>query len=162
MPEKPLSISHLLSGGLITNYYCSSTCRHCLYRCSPRWPAEYISAETARVNLETVRELGCRAVHIGGGEPLLKTDGVASVLEVANQVGVHIDYVETNSSWYRNHDAACAVLEELSDRGLSTLLISISPFHNEHIRFCQKTTRNTDSRLNSVSRCTLAIVSHLI
>ena len=135
MPEKPLSISHLLSGGLITNYYCSSTCRHCLYRCSRRLPAEYISAETARVNLETVRELGCRTVHIGGGEPLLKTDGVASVLEVANQVGVHIDYVETNSSWYRNYDAACAVLEELSDRGLSTLLISISPFHNEHIRF---------------------------
>ena len=135
MLEKPLSISRLLSGGLITNYYCSSRCRHCLYRCSPMWPKKYISVETAQVNLETVRELGCRAVHIGGGEPLLKPDGVTSVLEVANQVGVHIDYVETNSSWYRNHDLACAVLEELSDRGLSTLLISISPFHNEHIPF---------------------------
>lgn len=87
MPEKPLSISRLLSGGLITNYYCSSTCRHCLYRCSPRWPKEYISADTVRVNLETVCELGCRAVHIGGGEPLLEPEGVASVLEIANEVG---------------------------------------------------------------------------
>jgi hypothetical protein len=124
-----------MSGGLITNYYCSSTCRHCLYRCSPRWPKDYISVETARATLETVRKLGCTAVHIGGGEPLLKSEGVAAVLGVAQETGVHIGYVETNSSWYRDYDSACAILEELAERGLSTLLVSISPLHNEHIPF---------------------------
>lgn len=132
---KSLNISRLASGGLITNYFCSSSCRHCLYRCSPSWPKEFISAETARANLETVRELGCRAVHIGGGEPLLRPEGVAAVLELAGHTGVNVEYVETNSSWYRDHASACALLEELAGRGLSTLLVSISPFHNERIPF---------------------------
>jgi hypothetical protein len=57
------------------------------------------------------------------------------VLEVANQVGVHIEYIETNSSWYRTHDAACTLLDSLVEQGLSTLLVSISPFHNERIPF---------------------------
>jgi len=48
---------------------------------------------------------------------------------------VYVEYVETNSSWYRNHDEARALLERLAERGLRTLLVSISPFHNEHIPF---------------------------
>jgi hypothetical protein len=135
MPQGLLNISRLVSGGLITNYFCSSTCRHCLYRCSPKWPRDFISAETARANLQTLRKLGCAAVHIGGGEPLLRPEGVATVLDVANETGVYVEYVETNSSWYQNQDAACAVLEDLADRGLSTLLVSISPFHNERVPF---------------------------
>jgi len=135
MSPKALSISRLMSGGLITNYFCSSTCRHCLYRCSPRWPKDFISVETTRANLKTVRSLGCSSLHIGGGEPLLRPEGVAAVLEVAGEVGVHVEYVETNSSWYQDHEAACAVLEKLTHRGLSTLLVSISPLHNEHIPF---------------------------
>ncbi len=135
MSPKTLSISRLMSGGLITNYFCTSTCRHCLYRCSPRWPKDFISVETARANLKTIRSLGCSSVHIGGGEPLLRPEGVATVLEVADEVDVYVEYIETNSSWYQNHDAACAILEELVDRGLSILLVSISPFHNEHIPF---------------------------
>ncbi len=42
-----LHISSLYSGGLITNYYCTSQCRHCLYGCSPKWPKEYIIKEKA-------------------------------------------------------------------------------------------------------------------
>lgn len=135
MFQKQFSISYLNSGGLITNYYCSSACRHCLYRCSPKWPKEYISPETARQNLETIRNLGCRGIHIGGGEPLLQPEALAAVLEVAHKTGVYVEYVETNSSWYRNHDEACTLLETLADQGLKTLLVSISPFHNEHIPF---------------------------
>lgn len=135
MSGKTLSISRLRSGGLITNYHCSSACRHCLYRCSPRWPKEYISPETTRENLRTIRILGCHSIHVGGGEPLLNPSCVASVLEIAGEERVSVEYVETNSSWYRNHDDACTTLAVLADRGLSKLLVSISPFHNEHIPF---------------------------
>jgi hypothetical protein len=135
MVSKRLCISRLRSGGLITNYYCSSACRHCLYRCSPRWPKDFISPEETREALETSRQLGCRALHIGGGEPLLNPGGVAAVLSAAQDAGVAIEYVETNASWYRNHETACALLEKLVAAGLFTLLVSISPFHNEFIPF---------------------------
>jgi hypothetical protein len=133
--QKQLSLTYLQSGGLITNYYCSSRCRHCLYRCSPKWPKDYISSETARKNLEAVRKSGCYSVHIGGGEPLLQPDDLTDVLAAAQETGVSVEYVETNSSWFRNLDEAGAILQKLAENGLTTLLVSISPFHNEQIPF---------------------------
>lgn len=130
-----LTINRLHSGGLITNYYCTSRCRHCLYRCSPWWPKEYISEDSARENCIAIRSLGCRSVHIGGGEPLLKPDQLLRILETAFETGVGIDYVETNSSWYHDHDSATEILENLLTRGVLTLLVSISPLHNEFIPF---------------------------
>lgn len=132
---RALHLKHLSSGGLITNYYCTSRCGHCLYGCSPRWDRRYIDADTARQNLETIRRLGCRSVHVGGGEPFLNPEGLLRVVSIAREVGVRLEYVETNSSWYRDHDQAAALLRELLGLGLGALLISISPFHNEHIPF---------------------------
>lgn len=133
----PLNLSSLHSGGLITNYYCSSRCRHCLYRSSPHWPKAYMSRETARLNFAKVAALGCRSLHIGGGEPLLQADDLAVVFDVAREVGIAIEYVETNSSWFRDQEEACGILSRLKARGLTTLLISISPFHNEFVPFAK-------------------------
>ena len=132
-----MKIRHLHSGGLITNYFCTSSCRHCLYNCSPGWPKEYISPDTARQNFQTIKSMGCHSVHIGGGEPLLRPDDLAAVLDEAAAVGMNIDYVETNSSWYKDLESAEETLMLLKERGLRTLLISISPFHNEHIPFAK-------------------------
>ncbi len=129
------AIRHLMSGGIITNYFCTSTCKHCLYNCSPQWEKRYIDPQTAEKNLQTVRSLGCRSVHIGGGEPLLRPDGLAAVLETATGLGVSVEYVETNSSWFKDSSSAEALLKGLRKQGLNTLLVSISPFHNEQIPF---------------------------
>lgn len=136
-PARTLNITHLSSGGLITNYYCTSRCGHCLYCCSPHRDKRYIDAATARQNLKIIRRLGCQAIHVGGGEPFLNPEGLLQVLSLAGEAGVRIEYVETNSSWYRDPDSAVTLLRELKDRGVDTLLISISPFHNEHIPFQQ-------------------------
>jgi hypothetical protein len=91
----------------------------------------------ARKNLEKIRAMGCRAVHIGGGEPLLRPEKLIAVLEVAKAVGVSIEYVETNSSWFKDNDSAISLLSRLRDKGLHSLLVSISPFHNEQIPFAR-------------------------
>ena len=128
-------IKRLVSGGLITNYFCASRCRHCLYNCSPNWDKKYIKPRTAEENLRTIRKLGCSSVHIGGGESLLRPDALGDVLEIARQVGVKIEYVETNSAWFKDPDSAMTILLKLRKQGLQTLLVSISPFHNEYIPF---------------------------
>jgi hypothetical protein len=74
-------------------------------------------------------------VHIGGGEPLLRPDKLVTVLEIADDLGVSVEYVETNSSWFKDPDSATDLLLRLRKHGLHTLLISISPFHNESIPF---------------------------
>ncbi len=92
-----------------------------------------MTPQVAEENLRTIRQLGCTAVHIGGGEPLLKPRELSAVLEVAAAVGVDVDYVETNSSWFKDEESAVATLSQLQEKGLQTLLVSISPFHNEFI-----------------------------
>jgi len=132
-----LKIKRLASGGIITNYFCTSACRHCLYNCSPHWEKNYISIEVAEENFRVAKSLDCSAVHIGGGEPLLRPEELGAVLDAARRAGVSIDYVETNSSWFRDPESAESLIAGLRPKGLHTLLISISPFHNEHIPFAR-------------------------
>lgn len=130
-------IKRLVSGGLITNYFCASRCRHCLYNCSPNWEKNYIGPRAAEDNLRAIRKLGCSSVHIGGGEPLLRPDALGDILEIAANVGVAVEYVETNSAWFKDTRSAAATLLKLRKQGLQTLLVSISPFHNEYIPFAK-------------------------
>lgn len=96
LPLESLAIRRLLSGGLITNYHCSSACGHCLYRSGPDRSRRYITAETAAVLLGRIKVLGCHAIHVGGGEPLLSPfhnahipfDRVRGVLQACDQVGI--------------------------------------------------------------------------
>jgi len=133
--QKDFAIKRLQSGGIITNYYCTSACGHCLYYCSPRWKKEYMGRDILQLILEKVKNLGCHSVHLGGGEPFLNLDGLEMVVEVVRSKSVNIEYVETNSSWFKGKESALEVLSTLREKGLSTLLISMSPFHNEHIPF---------------------------
>ena len=113
-------IKRLISGGLITNYFCTSRCRHCLYNCSPAWEKKYMTPQVAEKNLLAIRQLGCTAVHIGGGEPLLRPQKLSAVLEVAAAVGVDVDYVETNSSWFHNEFIPLAKMKGVIDAARKT------------------------------------------
>ncbi len=128
-----LRITSLISGGLITNYYCTSTCRHCLYNCSPKWPKNYISRDTALELFNFCKRNNCYSLHIGGGEPFLNRKGLLDVAMASHEIGIHIEYIETNSSWYVNEHQACNMLDRLLSLGITTLLVSISPFHLEFI-----------------------------
>ncbi|MCG8688455.1 MAG: radical SAM protein [Desulfobacterales bacterium] len=128
-------IKDLISGGVIVNYLCTSRCGHCLYNCSPKRSNRYMDESTAQWCFSTLASRGVGAVHIGGGEPMLYPEKLAFVLEEAAKAGVMIEYVETNSSWYKDEVSACRFLEELQEKGLNTLLISISPFHAAYIPF---------------------------
>lgn len=130
-----LRVDYLVSGGIITNYKCSSKCRHCSYCSSPQWPDDYMTPTMADEVFSILRRLGCHSVHIGGGEPLLKPDRILDVLKMAEKNNIDIEYIETNASWYRNEATTKTVLRELKDHGVHTLLISIDPYHNEYIPF---------------------------
>lgn len=130
-----LHIDYLVSGGLITNYYCTSRCRHCLYACSPNWPKIYIQPEQVRNHIDIMKGLGCYSLHIGGGEPFLNLDALKEAVQIINKENVGIEYIETNSSWVNNVEKTSVLLQEFQRSGVHTLLVSISPFHNEHIPF---------------------------
>ena len=43
-----------ISGGLILSYRCSAACRHCMYACSPRWPADWIGEDDLAATLQSL------------------------------------------------------------------------------------------------------------
>jgi hypothetical protein len=130
-----LNISRLQSGGVITNYNCPSQCRHCLYNCSPRRPKDYLDKDTAKDIFNKIEELGCRSVHIGGGEPFVQPDKLKIIAETAREYKMGIEYIETNAAWHTDEARTHEILHSLLQSGVGTLLISISPFHNEYIPF---------------------------
>lgn len=132
-----LKVNYLASGGIITNYKCSSKCKHCVYASSPSWPDDYMTSSTADKIFSILKRFGCSSVHIGGGEPLLKPERILSVLESAKRNKIDVEYIETNASWFKDESSAKMVLRELMKYGVNRLLISIDPYHNEYIPFCK-------------------------
>ncbi len=130
-----LFIKSLSSGGVITNYHCVSACGHCLYNCGPNRSKDYLDPTRAAAFFHRITRLGCSAVHIGGGEPLLNPRRLIKVLAAARKAGMAIDYVETNAAWFTALKPAKTLLADLKREGLHTLLVSISPFHNAYIPF---------------------------
>ena len=72
------AVNHLASGGVITNYHCASRCGHCLYNCGPHRPRDFLDAAMAGKIFRLIIQHGCRSVHIGGGEPLLRPRQLAT------------------------------------------------------------------------------------
>ena len=71
-------------------------------------------------------------VHLTGGEPFLNFPLLLKAVQFA--VDRHIEvYVETNADWCGNEYLALKRFTQLRDAGLSSVLISVSPFHAENI-----------------------------
>ncbi|HOK04590.1 MAG TPA: radical SAM protein [Victivallales bacterium] len=132
-----MKIERLCSGGLIVTYACSSSCSHCLYKSSPKRDKAYIEKEMAKEVFAKIAKLNCKSIHIGGGEPFLRPESLFEITSIASEYDIHIDYVETNASWFCN--GSDEILKKCLSSNVKTLLISISPFHNEFIPFSKVT-----------------------
>lgn len=133
MPDR-LDIPPPSSGGLILSYQCSNQCRHCLYACAPEC-RDWISEEDVDAVLAGLKRHGrfLTGLHIAGGEPMLKPDRVEYAVKKAVELGLPLEYVETNAFWCWNDDATQDAFLELKDAGLPSVMVSVSPFHLEFV-----------------------------
>jgi hypothetical protein len=135
------TIPPLISGGLMLSYRCTNACRHCLYRCSPKAPNEWITLETAEKAFQALsQEPQLDAIHISGGEATLKIELLLDVIRLAQKTGVPLSYLETNAAWCTNHEKAVDGFRRMSEAGLPAVLVSASMFHNEFVPFIKTRT----------------------
>lgn len=97
----PVSVNVLLS------YKCSGECRHCMYACSSRWKADWISESDLEKILSQLSisiqpsPFGADRVslnyglHFTGGEPFLNFDLLLRAVEMAHEYGIPSVFVET-------------------------------------------------------------------
>ena len=129
-------ISRLSSGGIIANYKCPAACGHCLYGCSSNAEPGYMDEPTAAMVCGHLRRLGCRSVHIGGGEPFLNTNGLITLIKTIIGSGLRIDYIETNAAWIIDDDERNRqIISDVVNAGGDCIMVSADPFHVEFIPF---------------------------
>ena len=136
MGQEKMSIPPLVSGGVMLSYNCSSACRHCMYRCSPQAPEDWMSHEMIdSVYAELMKEKRLHSIHFAGGEPCLNPELLLAAVRKAAIEGIPMAYVETNAGWCTSREGAQRYLARLKDAGLPAVLVSVSMFHNEFIPF---------------------------
>lgn len=126
-------IFKLTPGGLMMNYCCQARCGHCLYHCSPDREQDYITPEKAAEVFTRVKALGTPSMHISGGEPFMDLEKLYAVLRAARACDMPIDYIETSASWVKDAESTAQIMAQLTQLGVQTLSISISPYQNEFI-----------------------------
>lgn len=141
-----ISVPELYSVGIFLTYKCSGACRHCLYACSPRWDADWLSLEDARIILAQLAQMLPRpflpgrigvndGLHFSGGEPFLNFDLLLQLTETAQRLGIATLFVETNGFWCTDDDKTREQLVALKEAGLDGILISANPFILERVPF---------------------------
>ena len=144
---KKLYIREPVSGGLLLSYKCTSECKHCMYSCSPRWKADWISEKDAK---RILTQLGDKiqgspygsdrvgvnyGLHFTGGEPFLNFGLLLRITEMAHELEIPSIFVETNCFWCTDEKTTREKLTQLKDAGLNGILISVNPFILEQIPF---------------------------
>ncbi len=133
-----MAIPPLLDGGVMLTYRCTNTCRHCLYRCSPNRPGEWMTEATAeRVFAALADEPRLNAIHLAGGEAAVAPDRLIDILNLAHRYRIRLSYLETNAAWCVDDRTTRRTLHRLRDAGLPAVLVSASMFHNEFIAFAR-------------------------
>ena len=144
---KKLFASRPVSVGVFLSYRCSGECRHCMYACSPRWKADWISEKDLEKVLSQLSgliqssPLGADNIgvnyglHFTGGEPFLNFELLLKAVEMAREFGIPSVFVETNCFWCVNDEVTREKFLELRDLGLNGVLISVNPFVVEHVSF---------------------------
>ncbi len=143
----PIPIPKPISGGLILSYKCQAECRHCIYACSQRWSADWISPEDLEAILRQLsgkimsnvfgpRTTGLSyGLHFTGGEPFLNFDLLCTAVEMADRFKIPSTFVETNCFWAFDDDTTREKLRILKRKGLRGIMISVNPFYLEYVPF---------------------------
>lgn len=128
------SLNPVDSGGIMLSYKCGCRCRHCLYSCGPSWDEWMDLRDAGRIFEGLSRTCqNMRGFHIAGGEPFGDFGRLLSVMKLATEFGIPIEYVETNAGWCADVSVVRGRFEQLRSAGLKCMLVSCSPFHAESI-----------------------------
>lgn len=140
------------SCGVTLSYKCNAECGHCMYACSPKWSADWMTEEQldklfGRLAPHIIQShYGPENIslnhglHLSGGEPFLNYDLLLKGVDLTKEHGIPSVFVETNCFWCRDDETTRERLLELKASGLHGIMISVNPFYLEYVPF-EKTER---------------------
>ena len=117
----------------VVTYACTGHCKHCSEGdhkpCGERIDPD-IATDAVR---KIASEYDIKTVMTFGGEPLLYTDAVYSVMNAAKELNIPKRQVITNGYFSKSNDKICEAAHKLCECGVNDLLLSVDAFHQETI-----------------------------
>ena len=117
----------------VVTYACTGRCKHCSEgdhtTCGERIDPEIAATAVRKI----AAEFDIKTVMAFGGEPLLYTDAVYSIMKTAKELNIERRQLITNGYFSKNADRIREVAEALFDCGVNDLLLSVDAFHQEII-----------------------------
>lgn len=117
----------------VITYACTGRCKHCSEgdhtNCGEHIDSQ-IAADAVR---KIAAEYDIKTVMTFGGEPLLCTDAVYAIMEIAKKLNIPKRQVITNGYFSKNADQIREVAEQLASCSVNDLLLSVDAFHQETI-----------------------------
>lgn len=132
MPET-LAVPPLRSGGVMLSYQCNLRCKHCNYRSGPDAKGWMDEAMLDLVLDTLASERRLIDIHLSGGEATLNPEFLELAVRRALEKKIRLSYLETNGFFATSVDKARRILAPLKKAGLNSVLVSVSPYHNEKI-----------------------------
>ena len=117
----------------VVTYACTGRCKHCSEgeheacgeRINPNIAARAVRKISEKYDIKTVMAFG--------GEPLLYTDAVYSIMEAAKEMKVPRRQIITNGYFSKNREEVREVVNRLFECGVNDLLLSVDAFHQETV-----------------------------
>ena len=117
----------------VVTYACTGRCKHCSEgehnsygdRIDPQIAAEAVRNVAAEYDIKTVMTFG--------GEPLLHSDVVCSIMNVAKELHIPRRQVITNGYFSKDVNNIREIAKRLAESGVNDLLLSVDAFHQETI-----------------------------
>ena len=117
---------------LMYSWKCNLTCSHCGFSCGPE-RTEKMSPEEMLDYIETAsHNPDLSMVAYSGGEPLLYYQDILQAMELSHRKGLAGGLV-TNCFWADSRQTAVKHIQEMADRGLIELIVSLDDFHLKEI-----------------------------
>ena len=112
---------------------CTGRCKHCSqgdhHRCNDKIDPKFAADAVRKI----AREYDIKTVMTFGGEPLLHTDAVYSIIGAAKEENIGHRQLITNGYFSKDGDVIRRVARELYACGVNDLLLSVDAFHQETI-----------------------------
>ena len=117
----------------VVTYACTGRCKHCsegdhdacCEKIDPHLAANSVKKVAEKFDIQTVMTFG--------GEPLLHTDSVYAIMNVAKELNIPKRQVITNGYFSKDVRKIREVAECLAECGVNDLLLSVDAFHQETI-----------------------------
>ena len=110
---------------------CNLKCPHC---CIESTEIETINHADVKDFITFFSKLGCKAIHILGGEPFLYFNKIVELVQLIRQVDC-IPVITTNGYWAKNYSNAKEKIELLKKNGLSQLIMSCDKYHDIPVKW---------------------------